>query len=126
MEFIPLKKLPPDIELSQNIKERAEAFFKIQYLGHYYYIPVTKELSRILKKLGIIAKDGTKSFDNEQLIEIFIRDLIASVYLQIRDTVGTEIYATLSGEIKTGLEQMFSSRLSGTVTEKLNQKLLGE
>jgi hypothetical protein len=116
--------LPKDISLSPDLKDRARYFFVIQHLGIKYYIPATFELIKFLKAMGVTIK----KCDNGYLIEpykkaayaeTFFRDFIAAIHLQIRDTVGSEVYNTLSQEIHNGLEKMFQKRLSEDISKSL-------
>ena len=61
------------------------------------------------------------NFNDKILLENFIRDIINSVYLQVRDTVGSSIYRELSEDIKGGLEELFKKQLSVAIDNKFEQ-----
>ena len=124
-----IQELPEDIPISPDLKERARYFFVVQFLGCRYYIPATFELIKLLKAMGITIKkteDGyrVEPYKKAAYAETFIRDLIASLYLQTRDTVGKEVYGRLSTEIKDGLEAMFQKRLSQSISQDMEGALL--
>jgi len=120
-DIIPTDSLPSDAKLSDDIKKRSKYFIRVQYLGKSYYIPITKETRKIFQ-LKINKKSIKIAFSQKQRVETLLRDIIASIYLQTRDTVGTEIYRELSIEIKNGLENMFQERLFANIENKFNQK----
>jgi hypothetical protein len=114
--------LPPDAKMSDDLKQRAEFFMEVQFLGVKYYVPFTKEAKKIF---GVSStKSLLESFIKSNRLEKLFRDLIASVYLQIRDTVGSEIKHDLSEGIKNSFEKMFSERLEQTINNKFEQKQL--
>jgi hypothetical protein len=58
------------------------------------------------------------------LLEGFLQDIVAAVYLQVRDTVGAEIHRQLSTDIKDQFEKIFSERLEQVIEQKFEQKQL--
>jgi hypothetical protein len=115
------ENLPPDAKISEDLKQRAEFFMGVKFLGHPYYVPLTKEAKKIFQ---LHIKDGTLqiSFGQNQKIEEFLRDLIASVYLQIRDTVGAEIFQKLNLEISETFSKMIQEQLSMKIENSFEQK----
>ena len=116
-------KLPKDVPLSNDIKERAEGYMKISLFGIPYYIPITKEVKKLFK----IKRSGKyfvfESYKKEQRFRKFVRDIVNSIYLQVRDTIGSEIHYKLRTQIEDGFGNMFSKILE----KKINygfQKLL--
>jgi hypothetical protein len=114
--------LPKDATTCGNLKDKANYFIQIMYLGKNYYLPLTNEMK---KALGLSIRGGRLLHSrNEFNIEGFLRDVISAVYLQIRDTVGVEIHQTLSKQITEGMEKMFEDNLYKSIEGGLNQKLL--
>jgi len=123
-----IQELPEGVPISPDLKERARYFFVVQFLGPRYYIPATFELIKLLKAMGITIKkteDGyrVEPYKKAAYAETFIRDLIASLYMQTRDTVGEEVYGKLSSEIKNGLEAMFQKRLSQSISQDIEDAM---
>jgi hypothetical protein len=112
--------LPPDAILSDDLKQRAEFFMEAQFLGIKYYIPITKKSKKALGISSIKNLEG--SFKKSNQLEGLFQDLIAAVYLQIRDTVGAEIKHELSRDIKNSFEKIFSDRLGLIIEQKFEQK----
>lgn len=106
MRLIEAKDLPKGVAIRDN----AKIYIEIMHFGNYYYIPVINkvkkffDIKRYRGELQIVSDDGL-------LLEKFIREIINAVYLQVRDTIGEDVYRTLSGEIKEGLEEMYSAKL---------------
>lgn len=118
-----VKKLPKDVPLSDDIKGRAEGYMKIGLFGIPYYIPITKEV----KKLFHIKRRGKRfifdSYKKEQRFRKFVRDIITSIYLQVRDTIGSEIHSQLSSQIEDGFGKMFNNLIDKKINQGF-QKLL--
>jgi hypothetical protein len=122
LELIPTSKLPKDAHSCDHLRGQAKYFLRIQYLGKYYYFPMTKEMKKVF---GISIRGGEAITEKSHLyIENLLRDLISAVYLQIQGTVAEDIHNALSTQIKDSFERMFEDGLFKTVTNKLNQKLL--
>ena len=122
LELIPTNKLPENAKTSDHLKGQAKYFLRIQYVGKYYYLPMTKEMRKIF---GISIRKGEAVTDKSHLyIEDLLRDIIASVYMQVRDTVAGGIHDALSTQIKDSFEKMFEEGLYKNITNKLDQKLL--
>jgi hypothetical protein len=119
--FYKAEELPKHARTCGYMKDRAKFFAQIKYMGRNYYLPVTKEMKRFF---GLSVKNGHMVCDRELPVDSFLRDLIASVYLQVRDTVGSEISAGLSRQITDGLASMFEKKLDKAVEDGLTQKLL--
>jgi len=116
-------KLPKDVPLSNDIKGRAEGYMKISLFGIPYYVPITKEVKKLFK----IKRRGRQfifdSYKKEGRFRKFVRDIITSIYLQVRDTIGSEIHSQLRTQIEEGFGNMFNKILD----KKINlgfQKLL--
>jgi hypothetical protein len=125
MNFLRPEELPEDCKTCPDLLERAKYFASVQYIGKIYYIPITPHTAKIL---GLITtRLPTKEecpFSKEQSIDKFFQDQIAALYLQVRDTIGSEIYQNLSTEIKKGFEGFFEKNLDIAIINKLDQKLL--
>jgi len=116
-------KLPKEIELSPDIKERTEGYIEIRRFGLLYYVPITKEMKKEfgIKRIG--KKFIFKSWKSEHRIEKLLRDIISGVYLQIRDSVGAMIHQQISQELSEGFEKLFEKTIEGKINAKF-QKLL--
>lgn len=116
-------KLPKDVPISNHIKERAKGYMKISLFGILYYIPITKEAKKLFK----IKRKGKHlifdSYKDRQRFERFVRDIINMIYLQVRDTVGSEIQRDLSQQIEEGFGNMFNKILNKKINQGF-QKLL--
>jgi hypothetical protein len=115
MKIIMRHELPEDCELCPDILNKYREFAEIQYMGKNYYIPIPD--GKLLKFLD-------SNFNMDMKLEDYFRQIIAALYLQVRDTVGSEVYRQTSDDLKSFLETMFSENLSKTITNKLNEKLL--
>jgi hypothetical protein len=109
-----------------DLKSRAQYFVPISYLGRKYYLPLTKEIKRVL---GISVRTvkgeptvncNSNSFD----VEEGLRDIISAIYLQIRDTVAAEVHSSLSDKIAEGFKKFFEQNLDATIHTQLDNKLL--
>lgn len=121
IKFLNKSELPEDVKISDDMKNRAK--FYVTLFGTDYYIPITHGIKKIFK---ISIRKGVVSipFDEEQILEDLLRDTIAAVYFQVRDTVGEEICSTLSREIKDQFKELYEKNLKKTITEGLAQKML--
>jgi len=118
-------KLPKGIKLSQYLKEKSLAYFRIKLYGHDYYVPITKDLK---KALHLKIRRGKIIFSNSNSyrIEDYLRDVIDGIYLQVRDVVCAEIHQSLTQEIHEGFDKMFSQPLWNRIEGEANKKLLKE
>jgi hypothetical protein len=116
--------LPADAKSCDDLKGRAKYFIQVHRQGRHFYLPVTREMKRLL---GLSIRKGmmTVSPKTATMVEDLLRDIISSVYLQVRDTVGEEIHDKLSRQITEGLAGMFDKKLGTAVEGGLNQRLLG-
>ncbi len=126
MDFILKSKLPKDIELSPDIKARSEGYIRIQLHGSSFYVPVTKELKKLFK----ISRRGNKfeiapPYKKEKQIEDFLRDFIQTMYLQVREEVGSGIHQSLSQELGQGFKDLFSKYLNNRIDQGFDKKQIG-
>ena len=125
MNIILKNKLPKNVQLSPDIKDRAEAYIEIMMHGSKFYVPVTKELKKIVK----ISKRGNKylfpTYVLEKRLDHFLRDFLQIMYLQIREEVGSEIHSSLSQELSEGFKGLFSNYLANRIDKGFEQKQLG-
>lgn len=114
--IIEKKDLPKHVSMSQDQLSKCEQIFVVMYVGVEYYIPMTPEVMKVMKLFE------SKRFNTR--MEDFFQEVVRSVYMQIRDSVGAEVHRQLSDQIKDGFETMFESSLSNAIQNKLNQKML--
>jgi hypothetical protein len=85
------KDLPEYVKLSDHLKGIADGYLVVQVYGKSHYVPLTKDM----KKLFNISRKNKKivfgDFKSECVLDEMIRTIADSLYLQTRDTVGTEI-----------------------------------
>lgn len=117
-EIIKKKDLPKHISLSPHLLGRCTELIEICYIGVKYYIPITDDVKKIIKR---------KKFGNINMIknDDLFQDIINSIYLQVRD-IGAEIHSELSQQIEEGFSKLFSLPLAKRINEQLNRKLLPE
>lgn len=118
MYTIKKKDLPKYVSLSEDQRSRCEELLVIKYVGVDYYIPVTKEVTKVIKLFD------SKRFNTRT--EDFFRDIINAVLIQIRDSIGADIHRQLNQQIAEGFEKMFDVPLQKQIREKLDQKMLPE
>ncbi len=121
MDLIKVKDLPADAKVSEDMKQRARLFISISYYGHSCYIPVEHHMKRILK-IRIRNGEPEISFDGAAYLERFLRDIIAAVYFQVRDTVGNEIHQDLSSKLQKGFERYFNENLKKLIENNFSTK----
>ena len=115
-EIIKKKDLPKSVSLSKHLLDRCSELIEIHLLGVYYYIPITDEVKQVIKRKKLGRFDMIKNAD-------LFQDILNSVYLQIRDTVGSEIHSNLSQQIEEGFSKLFSLPLAKKIDEQLNLAL---
>ncbi len=116
-------KLPKGVPLSQHLKEKAKAYYGVRFYGRLYYIPITKESKKLF---GLKTKGRKILIDDYKTMgraEVFIRDIIDSVYLQMRDTVGAEVHQELSNQIKRGFAQLADKGLERMINHRIKKQL---
>jgi len=115
-EIIKKKDLPKHVSLSHHLLDRCDELIEIDFLGVKYYIPITEDVEKIVKRsrFGIVSL-----IRNPDLFQ----DLINAFYLQIRDTIGADIHSQLSQQIEEGFSTLFSLPLAKRIDEQLNKAL---
>jgi hypothetical protein len=119
------KKLPKGQEgiLSPYLKEKAEGYVSFPLNGRQYFVPVTKKL----RKLGELPKPKKGSdrwdipYDMECALEGFLQTVADSIYLQMRETIGAEVYQDIHEELQETFEQMFTDKLSKRIDDKMEK-----
>ena len=125
LELVKTEDLPDTVKTSPDMKGRAKYFMVILYMGMSYYIPLTKEIKKVLGISLCTVKGKIRLEDCDEIkIDEGVRDIIASVYLQIRDTIGVELHDQLSRQITEGLKQLFDQSLGSSIINGMNQKML--
>jgi len=115
-EIIKKKDLPKNISLSQHLLEQCTEIVEIDFFGVKYYIPLTIEINKVIKR-GKFGHYNLIKNDN------LLQDIINAVYLQIRDTVGADIHSQLSQQIEEGFSKMFSLPLAKKIDDQLTKAL---
>jgi len=122
MDFVREKDVP--VELSNYIRERSKGwFFSVLHDGTHYYIPVSTEMKKVF---GIHIVNGKPIFDSHKRgfrLEDVLGDIVGSIYLQIRDTVGSEIATDLHKQMEDSFSKMFEKVISDKVEKEFNKKL---
>lgn len=119
-------KLPKGVSLSEHLRENALAYFGFGYMGHDYYIPITKEAKKLFKMNWV---DGKLQFENhkeELRFGEFVRYITGAIYLQMRDTIGAKIHQEISQDIQNGFAKLFDRGLEKMIDQALNRKLLSD
>ena len=117
------KSLPKGVPTCSDQQDRAHGFVGILYSGHTYWLPITKEMKRLF---GISLRAGNivfKKDDDKYDFEKAVREIVHAVYLQIRDTVGSEIEQALMTEIRDGFSQMLFKQVADRVDASLTKAL---
>jgi hypothetical protein len=115
-------KLPKGIELSQHLREKAIAYFRVMLSGHYYYVPITKQMK---KRFGMKQHKGKILYSSFSTIkfEDMLQIIIDSVYLQVRDVVCAGIEQSLDQELREGFSQLFDKYLHKRVMGEMVKRL---
>ena len=108
----------------EHLKERAKhGFFVVKHFGVDYHIPISTDMKKLFGINIIAGKPTFQSFNDEHRAEEFVRDLIHSVYLQIRDTVGSEIEQHLKQAMTESISNAFSDIISNKVDTEFKNRL---
>lgn len=116
MDIIRVEKVKED--LCQDLKERHPDWAKVLYFGHSYFVPVPKKLRNLFKHVH-----PAKGHSVDQYLEDYLRDVIHALFLQVRDSVGSEVESELTRQIKDGFEKMFQDQLGKLVQQKMAAQL---
>ena len=119
-----LDTLPEGVSLSEDLRKRALCYVPIQLFGRTYYVPLTLHMVRTLG--GTRKKGGSivfNTYKKERDAEEFIQTIAMALYLQVRDTVGSEIHDTLSREIQEQFQNLFSKNLGIQIQSQLDQRM---
>jgi hypothetical protein len=119
-----LTKFPEHVPTSQYLIDNADGCFSIDLYGQPYYIPVTKELKKIfgLKKRG--DKMIFASSKDDMMIEEILRLVIDATYIQIRDTVGSEISQEITKIVTNKIANLLAPQLDREITKRFEKKFL--
>jgi len=119
-------KLPKDVEgaFSQDIKERALAYMSFLLFGQRFYVPITKQVKKSFKIIRREDKLYFSDFDSEMAYANISRDILQSVYLQVRDRICGEIEQKLDQELKEGFSKLFENYLSKRIRMDVDKKML--
>jgi hypothetical protein len=124
------KTLPDNVKLSGHLKEQADGYIGVTSLGKTYYIPITKDCKKLF---GIKRRGETIEFTKGKLMDIykfddFIRTIINSIHLQIRDTIGIEIREELMREVMDKMNNVIVPQIDEEINKRFIEKdrLLGD
>ncbi len=117
-KIITVKKPPSDISISPNAEEKALRWIKVLYYGGTYYIPLNQNLKKALKLKERSGQFYCDTYKQMNFIDKALRDIISALYIQIRDSIGSNITQSLSDEIQEGLEKLYQKQLYGKVMSK--------
>ena len=113
-------KLPKNVELSKDLKERAIGYFEVMLYGIKYYIPFTKEMKKVLH----IKKEKDKwKVPNETKLSRMLQTIISAIYLQLRDTIGAEIHQELDRELRNTFSGLFEKYINNKIDKKFKKLL---
>jgi hypothetical protein len=115
-EIIKKKDLPKYVSLSPYLLDKCKELIEIHLMGTKYYIPITGDVEKIIKREKFGRFPMIKNPD-------LFQDVINSVYLQIRDDVGAGIHRQLSQQIEQGFSTLFNLPLAKKIDEELNKTL---
>jgi hypothetical protein len=118
-----LYELPANVPTSPDLKERALAWIEFRSIGGTYYAPITKEAKKLLGLHTVLGK-LVLSYDQINLLEKYVHDIYWALYIEIRDTVGSEIHDSISEDIKKQFHNMFSKKLGDTIEKGLDKRLM--
>jgi hypothetical protein len=119
-----LQKFPEGVPTSQYLLDNADGCFQIDFYGHAFYLPVSKEL----KKIFGLERRGDKMIFPSRKVERQIEDIllfiIDATYLQIRDTVGAEISREITGIVTNKIENLLAPQLDKEITKRFDERSL--
>ncbi|HUS50128.1 MAG TPA: hypothetical protein VMZ91_08175 [Candidatus Paceibacterota bacterium] len=115
-------KLPKEVKLSDYLREKAIAYYEIQLQGIHYYVPITKQVKKLFKIKTSKKKLDLYSF-NHLLVEDIFRDIIDSVYLQVRDVVCSGIEESLDGKLRDGFSKLFENAIHNLTNKEITKRL---
>ncbi len=118
-----INNLPEDIPTSPDLTKNAKAWFEFTLYGKYYYVPLTKEFQKLLKIKKINGEYKMPTFKSSTQLRLALVDMTSGIYLQIRNTVGSEIHRQLSTQIKNDFEELFSDKLENAIINGFQKKL---
>lgn len=123
MDFIRTKDLPEGVKTSDYHRESARYFIRIRVFGRSYYIPIVEKTEKVFNfkikenKKGEIQVEGLRE---GMLLHDILQVTVASVYYQVRDTVGEDIFQKLAGQIEEGFQGFFKDGLSQLIDENFD------
>jgi hypothetical protein len=116
-----VKKIPRHVTLSKHLRARAPFFILVTEFGVPYYIAATPKVRQMLK-LDIHGKPATPKqrriwrdqFDNDDAL----RDVIASIHLQLRDVVLTGIEQDVTDTLLDKMREAMHPTVAGMIEKK--------
>jgi sulfite reductase alpha subunit-like flavoprotein len=119
-------ELPDHVELSPNLRDRAEFYLCVQSFGISYYIPATPRIRRLL----MLDKQGKDAKPDQRLRwwrmdkGEAVRDIIQSLELQVRDVVLAGIEQNVTHALLERMEAVMQPTVHGLVAKQATKKLL--
>lgn len=117
-----VKNLPEYISMSQYLKEKADGYIKVSLNGKKYYVPLTKEIKKRfhIKRMG--NKINFSDFKEETALSDMINMIGSSLYLQTRDTVGSEIREEITNIVQDKIANLFNPQVEKEIDLRFEAK----
>ena len=109
-EILTIDKLPKDVKMVNT--SDVSHYFTVRLFGSIYYIPIHKGSVTVLKKVGI------------SKLEKFVREIINSQRIHVRDDVASGIQTMLSQQIDDGFRNIYGDNLFNMITNKMDENAL--
>lgn len=124
------KTLPNHIKLSDHLKQQADGYIGVSLYGKSYYIPITKDCKKLfgIKRHREIIKFTKGKLMDDCKFADFVRTIIDSIYLQVRDTIGVEIREELLREVMDKMNNIIVPQIDEEINKRFKNKdkLLGD
>lgn len=120
-----VREKPGGAQLSDYLCEKAEGYVVVMLYGKDYCIPLTPDIKKVC---GISRQGDRLIFKKGDSLKFgkMLQSIVDAVYLQVRDTVGSEITKSLSGQLNEFLEDRFEGAIGNVVSDQLTRGMLPE
>lgn len=117
MEVIKLQDLP--VKVCEDLRDRYKYWTVVRSLGKSYYIPVSKKALNTIdtivpNRMGRVTAPKT---------ERYMQDVVAALFLQIRESVGDGIQAHLEQKISEGFQSLLQNGLNQVIRSEMENRL---